>query len=120
MAVPPSQVTLMRATRLVAPLAGLAPVQSLLKGLAGRFVAGPSAEARETGRMQLWGRVEAPGGRSAEGTLETPEGYALTAVASVEIAERVRAGDVAPGAWTPGQAFGGGFVAGLPGCDLRV
>lgn len=120
MAAPARQISLMRATRLVAPLAGLAPVQSLLKGLAGRFVAGPSAEARATGRTQLWGRVEAPNGRAVEGTLETPEAYALTAVASVEIAERVRAGAVEAGAWTPGQAFGGRFVAEIEGCDLRV
>jgi short subunit dehydrogenase-like uncharacterized protein len=119
LAMPPRQMSMMRMTRIAAPLLGLGPVQSLLKGLAGRYVAGPSAEARETARTQLWGRVASP--RAAvEGTLVTPEGYALTAVASVEIAVRVLAGKVAPGAWTPAQALGGSFVTELAGCDLRV
>jgi short subunit dehydrogenase-like uncharacterized protein len=119
LAMPPRQMSMLRTTRLVAPLLGLGPVQSLLKGLAGRFVEGPSAEARGKARTQLWGRATSPR-HAVEGTLVTPEGYALTAVASVEIAARVLAGGVEPGAWTPAQALGGGFVAELDGCDLRV
>jgi short subunit dehydrogenase-like uncharacterized protein len=119
LAMPPRQISAMRMTRLAAPILGLGPVQSLLKGLAGRYVEGPSEDARRTSRMRLWGRATSPN-RAVEGTLETPEGYALTAIASVEIAARVRAGSVEPGAWTPAQALGGGLVAELPGCDLRV
>ena len=120
MSMPPRQAAVMRATRWLAPLARLGAVQGLLKGLAGRFVAGPSAEQRAASRMQLWGRASSRDGRSVEGTLVTPEGYALTARASVEIAARVLEGEVAPGAWTPAQALGARFVETLEGCDLRI
>ena len=119
MAMPPGQIATTRRTRALAPLLGTAPVQAALKWLAGRFVSGPDEEARRTARTQLWGRVSS-GRRAVEGTLETPEAYALTARAAVEIAERVSAGSVAPGAWTPAQAFGGRFVLDLGGCDLQV
>lgn len=39
----------------------------------------------------------------------------MTAVAAVTCIEKVLAGAVAPGAWTPSRAFGADFVAGLPG-----
>lgn len=117
---PPKSVAMMRRLRPLAPVLGLAPVQSLLKWLAGRFVHGPSADARATARTQLWGRVATAAGDEVEGTLVTPEGYALTVQTAVEIAARVRDGRVDPGAWTPAQAFGGAFITEIDGCDLRV
>lgn len=120
MAMPPAQVARLRWLRRLGPLLGLAPVQGALKWLAGRYVAGPTEAARETARTQLWGRAETAAGRAVEGTLETPEGYALTALAALEVVSRVRSGAVGPGAWTPAQAFGAGFVSELDGCDLRV
>ena len=54
-------------------------------------------------------------GRRVTATLETPEGYRFTAAAAVTAVERVLAGRVPPGAWTPSRAFGADFVAGLPG-----
>jgi saccharopine dehydrogenase (NAD+, L-lysine-forming) len=119
-AMPARAVSALKAARAVAPALGIGPLQRLLKALAGRFVAGPSAEARASARTQLWGRAVDGAGRAAEGTLETPESYALTAVTAVEIASRVRAGRVAPGAWTPAQALGGGFIAEIEGCEMRV
>jgi saccharopine dehydrogenase (NAD+, L-lysine-forming) len=47
--------------------------------------------------------------------VETPEAYAFTAESAVAAAARVVAGEVQPGAWTPAQALGAGFVATLPG-----
>lgn len=119
MATRPRQATVMRLTRPIAPLLGLAPIQALLKGAAERYVRGPGPEERATRRAQLWGRASG-GGRAVEGTLVTPEGYALTVLTAVEITDRVLAGGVAPGAWTPGQAFGGGFITEIAGCDLRI
>ena len=60
------------------------------------------------------------GDREVTGTLETPEGYALTAMTSVEIARRVLAGDTKPGAWTPSQALGADFITKIPGTKLVV
>lgn len=120
LAMPPGQISRMKLLRYVRPLLGLGPVQRLLKGLAERHVAGPTAEARATSQMQLWGRASTGAGGAVEGTLVTPEGYELTVRASLAVVERARGGAVEPGAWTPGQAFGGAFVSGIEGCDLRV
>ena len=45
-----------------------------------------------------------------EGTVETLEGYTLTAETAVAAAERVLRGELKPGAWTPSRAFGPRFV----------
>ena len=119
MAVPPSAVTSARRMRRFAPLVGLPFVQTFLVRRIERRVVGPTAEERARERSFLWGRV-ANGGCSASGTLETLEGYALTAETSVAIAKRVLSGDVAPGVHTPSQAFGARFIETIPGTNLQV
>jgi short subunit dehydrogenase-like uncharacterized protein len=78
-------------------------------------VTGPTPEQRETARVYLWGEARNAAGRTATATLETPEGYRFTAVSAVTSVERVLAGKVQPGAWTPSRAFGADFVTELPG-----
>ena len=119
MAVPPSAVANARRMRLFAPLLGLGPVQSFLKGRVERNVKGPTAEERDRERSFLWGRVT-KGASTVTGTLETLEGYSLTAETSVAIAARVLAGDVAPGVHTPSQAFGARFIETIRGSRLVV
>ncbi len=112
---PRKQIRDLRRGRWLLPLLGWEPFKGLLTTVIERKVTGPSEAVRERGRMHLWGEVTAPDGRSAAATLDTPEGYALTATAAVECARRVLAGEVAPGAWTPAAAFGADFVTTLPG-----
>ena len=119
MAVPPSAISAAKRSAFLAPLLGLGLVQSFLKARVDRNVKGPTEEERRRERSVLWGRVS-DGTREVKGTLETPEGYALTAETAVAIAKRVLAGDVAPGAWTPSQAFGARFIDSIPGCRLVV
>ncbi|MDX1501063.1 MAG: saccharopine dehydrogenase NADP-binding domain-containing protein [Thermoanaerobaculia bacterium] len=111
---PPSAIRRMRRLRRLLPIAGLAPVKRFLQWRIERTVTGPDRETRESARVYLWGRAEGPGG-AVTATLETPEGYAFTAVSSVECARRVTAGELAPGAWTPATAFGATFVEELDG-----
>ena len=120
LAMSPRGIARLRRARFLAPLAGLAPVQALLKSRASRAVRGPSEEERKTGRSVVWGRVTAPGGRSVEGVLETLEAYALTAQASARAARHVLAGEVKPGVLTPSLAFGPRFVEEVPGTTVRI
>jgi len=83
-------------------------------------LAGPSAEVRASSRMQIWGRVSHADGRSLEGTAVTPEGYVLTALASVECAARVMQDPPTAGYHTPSTAFGSGFLEELPGCEITL
>lgn len=119
MAVPPSAVANARRMRRLAPVLGLKFVQSFLMKRIERNVKGPTAEDRERQRSFLWGRVT-KGGRSVTGTLETLEGYALTAETSVAIARRVLAGAVEGGVHTPSQAFGARFIETIRESKLTV
>jgi short subunit dehydrogenase-like uncharacterized protein len=106
-----------RARRLVPllPLAAWKPAKRLLQRAVNLRPSGPDEEARRTARVYLWGEVRDGAGHAATATLETPESYQLTAVAAVTAVERVVAGAVPAGSWTPGRAFGPHFVAELPG-----
>jgi short subunit dehydrogenase-like uncharacterized protein len=121
MAVPPSAISAARRSAFLAPLLSLGVIQGYLKARAERNVKGPTEEERRRERSLLWGRVATRHGeREVTGTLETPEGYALTAETSVAIAKRVLAGEVKPGVWTPSQAFGAPFIETIPGCRMSV
>ncbi|HEX5758438.1 MAG TPA: saccharopine dehydrogenase NADP-binding domain-containing protein [Thermoanaerobaculia bacterium] len=112
---PPKAIRRARLARPLLPLLGLGPIKRLLQRRVERTVTGPGEKARARGRVHLWGEVRDAAGAAVTGTLETPEAYAFTAVSAVECAERVAAGRVEPGAWTPSQAFGWRFVTELPG-----
>ena len=79
---------------------------------------GPKEDERRTGRAHLWGRVRDDAGREVSATLDTMEGYSLTARTAVAIAERVTAGTVAAGAQTPSRAFGAAFIEEFEGSEL--
>lgn len=119
MAAAPRMIQAMKLSRPLAPLFALDPVQRLLGKVIESRVQGPGSEARASGSSQIWGRARG-GGRQVEGTLVTPEGYALTAVTAVESARRVAAGEIEAGAHTPSTAFGAGFVTEFEGCDLAI
>ncbi len=114
---PRAAIRRLRRLRPLLPVAGTRPVKGLLDWWVRRTVTGPDEARRAAGRSYLWGRVRNPAGAERTATLETPEGYTLTAAAAVECVERVVAGAVRPGAWTPSLAFGAGFVEELPGVE---
>jgi len=107
-----------RRMRPLLPLVGLKPVKRFLQWHVGRTVTGPDQATRDSARAFIWGTVANATGERVTGTLEAPEGYAFTALSSVECARRVLDGAVAPGAWTPSRAFDAGFVGELPGVSV--
>jgi short subunit dehydrogenase-like uncharacterized protein len=119
MGMPPKMIRAAKLARPFLRFAGLPAVQRYLKRRIDRRAAGPGEEMRRHARTHLWGRA-GDGTRSVEGTLETPEGYTLTALTSVEATLRIVRGEVEPGARTPSMAFGAGFISQFEGCDLRI
>jgi short subunit dehydrogenase-like uncharacterized protein len=93
-------------------------VQRVLKRVVGRLP-GPSAETRGKTQGQLWGEVSDDTGHSVSGTVTTLDPYDLTADSVVRIAQRLAAGAVAPGAYTPSQAFGADFMRELDGIKVH-
>jgi short subunit dehydrogenase-like uncharacterized protein len=92
-----------------------AAVQRVLKRFVQRLPEGPDEMARSRGHADFVGTVTDADGRSVRAHLRTPEGYALTAETSSEIARRVLAGEVQPGFRTPAMVFGADFILGFPG-----
>ncbi len=107
-----------RGIRVLARLARVRPVASLLQGLAGRFVRGSSAEERAQGQCLVWGEVRDDSGKAETLRMRLPEGYGFTAVSAIAAMEKVLAKAPGPGALTPTLAFGIEFCLGLP--DVRL
>lgn len=117
---PGSAIAFLKLTSPIAPVLGAPRLQRFLKRRIDRWVKGPSAEVRQRARVHLWGRVTTPRGDSLEGTLDVREGYTFTVDAALACTERVLAGEVAPGSWTPSRAFGADFVTTLPETELVI
>jgi short subunit dehydrogenase-like uncharacterized protein len=105
------------ASRVMGPVLGSRLVQRALAALVRARVTGPDAEARARGRSLLYGEVEHADGRRAAARLSAPEGYAFTALAAVECAERVLAGQARPGFLTPSLAFGPDLALAIDGVE---
>jgi len=119
LAMSPGQIRWLRLGRPLLPLLRLPLPQSLLRSGMRRFLAGPSAKKGGARRGSFWGCVRDAQGNSAEATLETPEGYRLTALTAMASLEKVLAGEAPPGFSTPSKAFGAEFILRIPETDLR-
>jgi short subunit dehydrogenase-like uncharacterized protein len=115
MAAPAALRTLLRGTRVLGPVLASRPAQAFLKGRIRSSAPGPTDEERARGRSFLWGEVVDASGRQAVSRLQTPEGYTLTALASLRIVERVLEGEAPVGFQTPAKAYGPDLVLGLEG-----
>lgn len=115
-ALPAKALTMLKWSNRLGWLLGSAPAQAWLERKIDRRPPGPDAEARESGRVWLWGEVT-DGENSVAARMITPEGYQLTTMTAVEAARRVLAGEVESGFRTPAGAFGAEFVLGFEGVE---
>ena len=115
----PSVATLLKYGPRFASLMRFPWVKRAVDRFSERYFAGPDEAARRTKRTQLWARVKGLDGSERQAFLETPEAYGFTLATALEAVKRVLAGSVAPGAWTPSQAFGADFVLQIGGCTLE-
>ena len=91
------------------PVLGSSIVQRFLKRRVDAAPAGPSDEQRARAFSVLWGEARTASA-SVQTRLRVPEGYTLTAHASVEIAKRVLDGHATPGFQTPAMVYGADFI----------
>lgn len=71
---------------------------------------GPDEAERAANRYQAAAEVTGADGRVVRATLDTVNGYSFTALAAVEAARRVLAGEAIAGFQTPAGLFGSGFA----------
>ncbi len=111
--VPPSNLKMMKMSRYLGWLLATGPFQSYLqkKIPAG----GPSDLERERGKTLMWGEASDADGMRVEARQQGPEGYTLTAIAALHIAEKILAGDLKTGYQTPAKAYGADLVLEIDG-----
>lgn len=115
--VPPSAVKMMKMSRYLGWLLATAPVQKYLQSKIP--AGGPGDAEREKGKTLMWGKASDADGNSVESRQQGPEGYTLTAIAALNIAEKILAGNFTPGYQTPAKAYGADLVLEIDSVDRQ-
>ncbi len=115
--VPPSNLKMMKATRYLGWLLALGPFQSYLQGKIP--AGGPSDAERAKGKTLLWGEASDGDGNRVESHMQGPEGYTITAIAALNIAEKILAGNFTAGYQTPAKAYGADLVLEIDGVSRQ-
>lgn len=113
--VPNSVLRLMKLSRYLGWLLATGPIQKFLHGRIPP--GGPSDEERATGGSMLWGEARDASGNSVEARQHCPEGYTVTALAALNIAKKILAGDLKPGYQTPAKAYGADLILEINGVE---
>ena len=115
--VPPSNLKMMKMSRYLGWLLATGPIQSYLQNKIP--AGGPSDAEGEKGRTLLWGEASDADGNKVESRLQGPEGYTLTAIAALNIAEKILAGNFSPGYQTPADAYGADLILEIEGTSRQ-
>ncbi|MBA2378737.1 MAG: saccharopine dehydrogenase NADP-binding domain-containing protein [Blastocatellia bacterium] len=110
---PPSAVKLMKVSRYLGWLLAKGPIQRYLQGKIP--AGGPTDAERAKGRTLLWGEASDNAGNRVEARMQCPEGYTTTALAALNITEKILAGNFTPGFQTPAKAYGPDLILELEG-----
>ncbi|CAN5387601.1 saccharopine dehydrogenase NADP-binding domain-containing protein [soil metagenome] len=119
MALPEKLIKSMRVMGYFSFITKLGFVKNMLTSKVDQGPAGPSEGERESGKVQLWGEVRNAKGDSKQLWLTVPEGYKLTSLTAVAIAEKLLQGNIRPGFQTPASMYGSQFILGFEGTKLK-
>ena len=100
--VPPSNLKMLKLSRYLGWLLATKPLQDYLQKQIP--AGGPSDEERVKGKTLLWGEASDMNGNRVESRLQGPEGYTLTALAALNITQKILDGIFAAGYQTPAKA----------------
>lgn len=114
-AVKPSVYRLLKLQWLFNPLLRTAWVRKMVQRKIDAAPAGPDESARNTGKSLVWGSVKNEEGKYIEASYIGPEGYTLTAHASLIIAKKVWEGNLKIGYQTPAGCYGKDLALEIPG-----
>jgi short subunit dehydrogenase-like uncharacterized protein len=111
--VPPSNLKMLKLSRYLGWLLATKPFQNYLQ----KHIppGGPSDEERAKGRTLMWGEASDDAGNRIESRQQGPEGYTLTTIAALNIAEKILSGNSTPGYQTPAKAYGADLVLEIEG-----
>jgi short subunit dehydrogenase-like uncharacterized protein len=106
--VPEKNLTVMKLSNYVGGMLAWGPIQRFMQSKIPP--GGPSDEQRAKGKSLMWGEATDNAGSRVESRQQGPEGYTLTAIAALNIVERILAGKFTPGYQTPAKAYGADLV----------
>jgi short subunit dehydrogenase-like uncharacterized protein len=111
----PAPLTMRLAAKTLAVLCQSATVSSFITARITASVTGPTAAQRDASPAFLYGRVTGPGGSSHELRFKTLNGYSLTVVSALAMAEHLLNPTNQAGAFTPSALMGQDFIYRLRG-----
>jgi short subunit dehydrogenase-like uncharacterized protein len=115
--VPPPQLTLLKLSRYLGWLLATKPLQNYLQAQIPE--GGPSDEERQNGKTYLWGEARDGQGNRVEARQQGLEGYTLTALAALKIAEKILAGNFCSGYQTPAKCYGADLILEIEGSSRQ-
>ena len=116
--VPKNALKMMKLSRYLGWLLATKPLQSILQKQIPP--GGPSDKERTKGKTLMWGEARDEQGNRVESRQQGPEGYTLTALAALNIAEKILTGNFTPGYQTPAKAHGADLVLEIDGVSRQV
>lgn len=111
--VPEPQIKLLKLSRYFGWLLATAPLQNILQKQIP--AGGPSDEEREKGKTYLWGEAADDAGGVVEARQWGMEGYTMTALTALKIAEKILAGNFCAGFQTPAKCYGADLILEIEG-----
>ncbi len=111
--VPAERIKLLKLSRYLGWLLATKPLQNYLQSKIP--TGGPSDEARKNGKTILWGEASDEQGNRVEARQTGVEGYTLTALAALKIAEKILDGDFCTGFQTPAKCYGADLILEIAG-----
>ncbi|MCP4443576.1 MAG: hypothetical protein GY810_32130 [Aureispira sp.] len=91
------------------------PVQKFIKGRIQKMPAGPSEKQRSTATSHFYGEVTNAKGEKMTTRMVSKEGYTLTALAALNIAQKIMDGNLKVGYQTPASAYGADLIMEIEG-----
>lgn len=113
--VPEPQLKLLKLSRYLGWLLGSAPVQNILQKQIP--AGGPSDEERAKGKTYLWGEASDDAGNHVEARQTGMEGYTMTALTALAVAEKILAGNFCAGFQTPAKCYGADLILEIEGVE---
>ena len=111
--VPDSAMKAMKLSRYFGWLLATRPAQKYLQSKI--KPGGPSDAERAKGKTLLWGEASDDDGNRVESRMQCPEGYTTTALAALNITQKILSGNLTPGFQTPAKAYGADLILELDG-----
>ena len=115
--VPPSNLKMMKMSRYLGWLLATKPFQDYLQKQIP--AGGPTDDERAKGKTLMWGQASDLNGNRVVSRQQGPEGYTITAIAALNIAEKILAGNFTPGYQTPARAYGADLVLEIDGVSRQ-